>query len=57
MGLACDPLAVVDQKGRVHGLKNLRVCDNSILPISIHWPNGTLYVIGEKIAQDILEHY
>lgn len=57
MGLSRDPLAVVDQRGRVHGLKNLRVCDNSIIPVSIHWPNGTLYVIGEKIAQDILDRY
>ncbi len=54
MGIASDPLAVVDQKGKVYGFKGLRVCDNSILPISIYWPNGTVYVIAEKIAQDIL---
>jgi choline dehydrogenase len=54
MGVASDPLAVVDQKGRVYGVKGLRVCDNSIIPVSIYWPNGTLYVVGEKIAADIL---
>jgi len=49
-----DPMAVVDQKGRVKGVKGLRICDNSIIPISIRWPNITLYVIAEKIAADIL---
>lgn len=57
MGVASDPLAVVDQKGRVYGVKNLRVCDNSIIPISIHWPNITLYPIAEKIARDILSSH
>ncbi|MBS0629579.1 MAG: GMC family oxidoreductase N-terminal domain-containing protein [Verrucomicrobia bacterium] len=49
-----DPMAVVDQKGRVKGVKGLRVCDASIFPVSIRWPNITLYVIAEKIAADIL---
>jgi choline dehydrogenase-like flavoprotein len=57
MGIESDPLAVVDQKGQVYGVKNLRICDNSILPVSIYWPNGTLYVIGEKISADILSKY
>ncbi len=57
MGVESDPLAVVDQKGRVHGVKGLRVCDYSIVPISIFWPNGTLYVIGEKFSKDILDTY
>lgn len=57
MGVATDPLAVVDQKGLVYGVKGLRVCDNSILPLSIYWPNGTLYVVGEKISADILAKY
>ncbi|MBS0649127.1 MAG: GMC family oxidoreductase N-terminal domain-containing protein [Verrucomicrobia bacterium] len=54
MGISSDPLAVVDQKGRVYGIKGLRVCDNSIIPVTVYWPNGTLYVMGEKIAADIL---
>jgi len=57
MGVKSDPMAVVDQKGRVYGVDRLRVCDNSIIPITIWWPNGTLYVMGEKISQDILSQY
>lgn len=51
-----DPLSVVNQKGQVYGVKHLRICDNSIIPISIRWPNGTLYVIAEKISNDIIIH-
>lgn len=58
MGLfSKDPLSVVDQKGNVYGVNNLRICDNSIIPISIRWPNGTLYVIAEKISDDIIKKY
>src|SRR5205823_1766693 len=32
MGPASDPLAVVDQTGRVHGIDGLRVVDASIMP-------------------------
>ncbi len=49
-----NPLAVVDQKGRVKHVKGLRVCDMSVVPVSVRWPNGTAYVIGEKISADIL---
>lgn len=52
-----DPMAVVDQKGRLKGIKGIRICDNSILPVSIRWPNITLYVIGEKITADILAEH
>jgi hypothetical protein len=54
MGLPNDPTAVVDQKGLVYQTNNLRVCDMSIIPVAIRWPNSTLYVVAEKIAQDIL---
>jgi choline dehydrogenase-like flavoprotein len=57
MGVANDPMAVVDQHGKVFGLKNLYVADMSVVPVSIRWPNGTCYVIGEKIAADILAAY
>jgi len=57
MGLESDPLAVVDQKGRVYGVKNLRICDASICPVTVRWPNITLYVVGEKIAADILAEH
>lgn len=57
MGLKNDKFAVVNQKGLVYGVKNLRICDMSIVPISIRWPNSNFYVIGEKIAKDILDKY
>jgi choline dehydrogenase len=57
MGLPGDPTAVVDQKGLVYGMTGLRVCDMSIVPVAIRWPNSTLYVVAEKIAADILAKY
>jgi choline dehydrogenase-like flavoprotein len=57
MGLASDPLAVVDQHGAVHGIKNLYIADMSVVPVSVRWPNDTCYVIAEKIANDILVAY
>jgi len=52
-----DPMSVVDQKGRVYGVERLRVCDASVCPVSIRWPNGTMYIVGEKISADILARY
>ncbi len=34
MGPATDPMAVVDQYGKVHGIDGLRVIDASIMPIA-----------------------
>ena len=49
-----DPLAVVDQFGRVHGLDNLRVVDASIMPDCIRAnTNVTTMMIGERIADFI----
>jgi choline dehydrogenase-like flavoprotein len=54
MGPASDPLAVVDQFGRVHGLQNLRVADASIMPNCIRAnTNVTTMMIGERIADFI----
>ena len=51
MGPAADPNAVVDQEGRVHGLKALRVVDASIMPDCIRAnTNVTTMMIGERIS-------
>jgi choline dehydrogenase-like flavoprotein len=54
MGPGSDPMAVVDQHGRVHGLQNLRVVDASIMPNCIRAnTNVTTMMIGERIADFI----
>jgi choline dehydrogenase len=51
MGLASDPMAVVDQFGKVHGLEGLRVVDASIMPDCVRANiNVTVMMIGERIA-------
>ena len=57
MGLENDSMAVVDQDCKVYGIEGLIVCDMSIVPISIHWPNINLYPIAEKVASKILLDY
>jgi choline dehydrogenase len=54
MGPASDPLAVVDQYGKVHGLEGIRVVDASILPDCIRAnTNVTTMMIGERVADFI----
>jgi choline dehydrogenase-like flavoprotein len=54
MGPASDPLAVVDQYGKVHGLQGLRVVDASILPDCPRAnTNVTTMMIGERVADFI----
>ena len=56
MGLASDPMAVVDQHGGVHGLQGLRVVDASIMPDCIRAnTNVTTMMIGERISDMILQ--
>ena len=56
MGPASDPMAVVDQRGRLHGLENIRVVDASIMPDCVRANiNVTTMMIGEKIADMIKE--
>ena len=54
MGTADDPMAVVDQYGKVYGLKGLRIADASIMPDCIRAnTNVTTMMIGERIADFI----
>ena len=56
MGPASDPMAVVDQYGKVHGLEGLRVVDASIMPDCIRAnTNVTTMMIGEHIFDFILQ--
>ena len=51
MGPVSDPMAVVDDHLRVHGIKGLRVADASIMPDCIRAnTNVTAIAIGEKAA-------
>ena len=52
MGPDSDPMAVVDQFGRVRGLEGLRIADASIMPNCIRAnTNVTTMMIGERIAE------
>ena len=49
---------VIDDRLRVYGVKGLRVCDASIMPLHIaSHPQATIYAIGEKGASMILEDW
>jgi choline dehydrogenase len=55
MGPSNDPLAVVGQSGRVHGLEGIWVADASIMPDCIRAnTNATCMMIGERIADLIV---
>lgn len=55
MGSQNDPLAVVNQQGRVHGCENLYVADASIMPtITANPTNIATMMIAEKISADLL---
>ena len=54
MGPASDPLAVVDQRGKVHGIEGLWVVDASILPETVRANiNATVLMLAEKIADGL----
>ena len=51
MGPDTDPMAVVDQYGRVRGLRGLRVVDASVMPTIIRAnTNATTIMIAERVA-------
>lgn len=55
MGPADDPMNVVDEQLRVHGLHGLRVADASIMPsMPSANTNATTFMIGEKASDMIL---
>ncbi|MGL4767296.1 MAG: choline dehydrogenase [Formosimonas sp.] len=54
MGAASDPMAVVDNQGRVHGASGLRVVDASIMPRIVTGNlNAPVIMMAEKIADTI----
>ena len=54
MGPESDPMAVVDQYCRVHGLEGLRVVDASVMPeITRANTNATVIMIAERVADFI----
>lgn len=58
MGPSFDTEAVVDSKLQVHGLKNLRIVDSSVIPVPITGQvNIPTVMIGEKAADMIKEYW
>ncbi len=56
IGPSSDPMAVVDQYGKVHGMEALRVADASVMPDCIRAnTNATTIMIAEKIADWVRE--
>ena len=55
MGPSSDPMAVVDQYCKVHGIEGLRVVDASIMPDVVRAnTNASTIMIGERAADLII---
>jgi choline dehydrogenase len=56
MGPADDPMAVVDQHGKIHGLQGIRVADASIMPNCIRAnTNATTIMIAERVSDYVIQ--
>jgi len=56
MGPASDPMAVVDNRLKMHGMDNLYVADASIMPTVTHAnTNVTSIMIGERLSDFVRE--
>jgi choline dehydrogenase len=54
--MGSDPMAVVDDRLRVHGIAGLRVADASIMPTMVSSnTNAPSFMIGERCAQFLLD--
>ncbi|MFT7686670.1 MAG: choline dehydrogenase [Candidatus Azotimanducaceae bacterium] len=55
--MGTDEMSVVDASARVHGIKNLRIIDASIMPdITNGNLNAPVIMMAEKLADDILQN-
>ncbi|KKK20301.1 hypothetical protein ARAM_002426 [Aspergillus rambellii] len=59
MGKSSNPMAVVDSKGKVFGVKSLRVIDASVFPFLPPGPapQAHVYMLAEKLADQIKKEW
>lgn len=58
IGSDSDPMAVVDERLRVRGVKHLRIADASVVPVVVSGnPVATFNMIGERAADFIKEDW
>ena len=53
--MGSDPMAVVDDRLRVHGIEGLRIADGSVMPTLVSGnTNAACIMIGEKASEMVL---